>query len=110
MEGTFLGMVAYAEALVAANPNTHWMPKQFTNGDNPHAHYTATGPEIWNQSGGEVDVFVAGAGAGKRVESILAFSLFLSLSPFVHRLLDTHFEWIRIPFSLEPFGIVFIVA
>jgi cysteine synthase A len=63
MESTFQGMVAYAEAIVAANPTTHWMPKQFVNYDNPRAHYTATGPEIWDQSGGEVDVFVAGAGA-----------------------------------------------
>jgi cysteine synthase A len=64
MQGTFNNLVAYAEKLVADNPTTHWMPKQFLNEDNPSVHYNTTGPEIWEQSGEDVDIFVAGAGTG----------------------------------------------
>lgn len=41
-----------------------FVPGQFTNPDNPEAHYLSTGPEIWRQTGGHVDVFVAGIGSG----------------------------------------------
>jgi len=44
-------------------PNT-FNPGQFTNPNNPDAHYRTTGPEIWRQMGGRVDVFVAGVGSG----------------------------------------------
>ena len=64
MEGTFENLVAYAADLCAANPDTHWMPKQFENSDNPLVHYETTGPEIWDQTSGACDVFVAGAGTG----------------------------------------------
>ena len=64
MEKTFDNLVGYAEDLVAANPDTHWMPSQFINLDNPKVHYETTGPEIWEQTGKNIDVFVAGAGTG----------------------------------------------
>mmetsp|Transcript_5860 Transcript_5860/g.14144 ORF Transcript_5860/g.14144 Transcript_5860/m.14144 type:complete len:399 (+) Transcript_5860:178-1374(+) len=64
MEKSFDNMVAYAKELCAANPDTHWMPAQFVNVDNPKVHYETTGPEIWAQSGENIDVFVAGAGTG----------------------------------------------
>jgi len=64
MEKSFENMVNYAKDLVAANPDTHWMSSQFVNVDNPKVHYETTGPEIWAQSGENVDVFVAGAGTG----------------------------------------------
>ena len=64
MEKTFENLLGYAEGLVAANPDTHWMPSQFVNLDNPKVHYETTGPEIWEQAGKDIDVFVAGAGTG----------------------------------------------
>ncbi len=64
MEKSFENMLGYARDLVAANPDTHWMPSQFVNVDNPKIHYETTGPEIWAQTGGDIDIFVAGAGTG----------------------------------------------
>lgn len=64
MEKTFENMLEYTRELVAANPDTHWMPSQFVNVDNPKIHYETTGPEIWSQTGGDIDIFVAGAGTG----------------------------------------------
>ena len=55
--------VERAKQLLQQIPNA-WMPGQFDNPANPLAHYRTTGPEIWAQTGGEVDVFVAGVGTG----------------------------------------------
>ena len=52
-----------ARQLVANNAD-YWTPNQFETDDNPLAHSEHTGPEIWEQAGGEVDCFVAGAGTG----------------------------------------------
>ncbi len=52
------------EEIVAQNPDDYWYPAQFDNPENPLAHYEGTAPELWRQSGGEVDVFVAAVGSG----------------------------------------------
>ena len=57
------GAIAKAEELLASLPNA-WMPSQFTNPANPEIHRTTTGPEIWEQTDGKVDIFVAGVGTG----------------------------------------------
>lgn len=57
------GAIAKAKELVAATPGS-FMPSQFTNPANPAAHETTTGPEIWSDTDGNVDVFVAGVGTG----------------------------------------------
>lgn len=57
------GAIAKAEALAAATPNS-FLAGQFSNPANPRAHYTATGPEIWADTDGTVDIFVAGVGTG----------------------------------------------
>lgn len=57
------GAVDRAEALAASIPGA-FLPKQFENPANPEAHYRTTGPEVWRQTGGRVDIFVAGVGTG----------------------------------------------
>ncbi len=57
------GAIEKANELVASIPGA-FMPQQFENQANPAAHYAHTGPEIWNDTKGSVDIFVAGVGTG----------------------------------------------
>ncbi len=57
------GAIAKAEELAKSTPNA-FIPSQFTNPANPEAHEKSTGPEIWDDTDGEVDAFIAGVGTG----------------------------------------------
>jgi len=63
------GAVRRAEQIVAENPN-HVMLRQFENPANPRAHRLSTAEEIWNDTGGEVDIVVAGVGTGGTITGI----------------------------------------
>jgi len=62
-EGTD-GAIRRAHALHEKDPGKYYMPNQYDNENNVRAHYETTGPEIYRQTNGKVDVFVAGMGTG----------------------------------------------
>jgi len=62
-EGTD-GAIRKAHQLISEEPDSYYMPNQFENESNVLAHYKTTGPEIFSQTNGEIDVFVAGMGTG----------------------------------------------
>ncbi|MFC3095609.1 cysteine synthase A [Alteromonas sediminis] len=67
------GAVAAAQEIVDSDPSRYLMLQQFDNPANPEIHFKTTGPEIWQDTDGEVDAFVAGVGTGGTITGVSRF-------------------------------------
>ncbi|WP_024303708.1 cysteine synthase A [Pseudogulbenkiania sp. MAI-1] len=64
------GAIAKARELVESDPDTYFMPQQFENPANPAIHRNTTAEEVWNDTDGQVDIFVAGIGTGGTITGV----------------------------------------
>ena len=62
--------IAAAEEIIAGDPEKYFAPRQFENPANPQIHEQTTGPEIWNDTDGEVDVLISGVGTGGTITGV----------------------------------------
>ncbi len=67
------GAIRRAEEMAASDPRRYFLPQQFKNPANPAIHEKTTGPEIWNDTDGGIDVLVAGVGTGGTITGISRF-------------------------------------
>ena len=67
------GAIAKAKEIADSDPTKYFMPGQFDNPANPEIHYKTTGPEIWDDTDGQIDVLVSGVGTGGTITGVSRF-------------------------------------
>ena len=67
------GAIKKAEEIVASDPGKYFMPQQFTNPANPDIHFKTTGPEIWEDTAGGVDILVSAVGTGGTITGVARY-------------------------------------
>jgi cysteine synthase A len=72
-EESLLGSLKKMKEIIQAEPEKYFVANQFSNPHNPEVHYQQTAPEIWQDTNGEIDVFVAGVGSGGTLQGIGKF-------------------------------------
>lgn len=72
-EESLLGSLRKMKEIIQASPEKYFMVNQFSNPYNPEVHYQQTGPEIWRDTNGEINIFLAGVGSGGTLQGIGKF-------------------------------------
>ncbi|HEY7304309.1 MAG TPA: cysteine synthase A [Bryobacteraceae bacterium] len=111
--------IAKAEEIVASDPKRFFLPQQFNNPANPRIHFQTTGPEIWEDTEGKVDVLVSGVGTGGTITGVsryikkekkhplISVAVEPSTSPVIAQALH-HKELTPGPHSIQGLGAGFI--
>jgi cysteine synthase A len=69
-EESLVGSLKKMREIIEADPEKYFVANQFSNPQNPEVHYQQTAPEIWQDTNGEIDIFVAGVGSGGTLQGI----------------------------------------
>jgi cysteine synthase A len=85
------GAIAKAEEILASDPARYFLPQQFSNPANPRIHFQTTGPEIWEDTEGAVDVLISGVGTGGTITG-------------VSRYIKQEKKWPLLSIAVEPTG------